>query len=624
MPYGPMAAAALREAVVQAKAGDPLSPVTVAVPSNYAGLSLRRGLALSAGGLVNVRFLVLARVAELLGAPLLAQRGLRPLTGSVRGEIVRAGLAADPGIFRDAATNAATERSLESTFRDLRQAPPEALDAIAGRNQRAAHVVRLFRAFREQAAAYYDEEDLFSAAMEAIRAGSAALRDVGQVILYLPRRLTRAEVDLLEALASQDALSAIVALTGDEEPDALARDLAAQLAPSLGAATEPSSADVAVGTHIVAVTDAEEEVRSVLRLIMERLAAGTPLHRIAVLYPIAEPYAVLAREQFAAADVRHNGPAVRSLAQTLSGRTMLGLLRLRERDFRRDAVMDWLSSAPILERPRGKPAPAHRWDALSRTAGVVGGVEQWSRRLTRHLQALEAQRDALAAAQGDDEAGAGRLRRIEADIDNTQRLSAFIDELITQTRPGARSSWTEFAAWGRELLARYLGGEGHREDWPDIEIEAHRAVEAALDALADLGDVRTRTEESTFRRALERELEGPTARTGRFGDGVLIGRIADALGTDFDVVYVIGMSEGLLPPRRREDPLLSDEERSLAEHVPLRTARHAEDRRDYLAALSCAPERVLVFPRADLRGQRGKLPARWLLETASRLEGRAI
>ncbi|MGB2696123.1 MAG: PD-(D/E)XK nuclease family protein, partial [Dehalococcoidia bacterium] len=30
------------------------------------------------------------------------------------------------------------------------------------------------------------------------------------------------------------------------------------------------------------------------------------------------------------------------------------------------------------------------------------------------------------------------------------------------------------------------------------------------------------------------------------------------------------------------------------------------------------------FPRADLRGQRGKLPARWLLETASRLEGRAI
>ena len=651
VPYGPPAVSALRDAIVEAKGDDPLAPVTVAVPSNYAGLSLRRILgrgdlsltsspgasspgASPAGrareGLVNVRFLVLARVAELLGAPALAAKGLRPLTGPVRAEAVRAALAHEPGIFRDTASHAATERSLESTFRDLRQAPQQALDAVARQSERAAHVVRLYRDVRARTTAYYDEEQLALAAAEALRhdrqgPGSPALRDVGHVVLYLPRRLSPAERAFVAALAAAGAgggLSVIIGLTGDPDADRPARRLASGLEPALGPAQEAPAQPAPVGSRIVAVTDAEEEVRSVLRQLMERLAGGAPLHRMAVLYPTVQPYALLAHEQFEAAGVPHNGPAVRTLAQTLSGRTLLGLLHLREADFRRDALMDWLSGAPVLERPGGRPAPAHRWDALARSAGVVGGAGQWRERLARFRRSLAVQRDTLVAREDGDGGGEWRLRRLEADLNHAERLDRFIDHLTRQVQPGARSSWAEFARWARDLLASYLGGEG---DWPDEEIEAHRAVEAALEGLSNLDDVRPQTDEATFRRALERELEAPAGRIGHFGDGVFIGRVRDALGTDFDIVFLLGMSEGVMPPRGRDDPLLPDDERSVAgEELPLRAARPAEERRDYLAALAGGRERVLLFPRADLRGQRGRLPARWLLDTASQLEGRTI
>jgi ATP-dependent helicase/nuclease subunit B len=298
----------------------------------------------------------------------------------------------------------------------------------------------------------------------------------------------------------------------------------------------------------------------------------------------------------------------------------MGLLHLRETGLRRDAVMDWLSAAPVLEERNGRPVPAHAWDTLSRSAGIVGGATQWRERLARHKRSLQEKREAL---ERQDEDGEGRRRRLEIDIDLADRLGRFMDDLMA-VDPGRRSTWADFAMWARGLLERYLGGEGHRRLWPDEAIEAHHAIEASLEALSALDDVRRATDEATFRRALERELEAPAGRIGRFGEGVFIGRIADALGTDFDIVFVLGMTEGLTPPRGRDDPLLPDRERSIAEDLPLRMSRAVEARRDYLAALAAAPDRVLVYPRADLRGQRGRLPGRWLTQSASLLEGRTL
>lgn len=621
-PYGSPALEALGHVIAESKGDDLLHPVTVTVPSNYAGLSLRRNLGSADKGLVNVRFMVLPRVAELLGSPPLAAQGRLPLSNPVRAEAVRAAVAANPGVFAGAVDHPATERSLEATFGELRKVPEQALDLLASQSQRASHVVSLFREFLRRTAEYYDEEDLAFAAVDAVRANSLALRDIGRVIVYLPRRLSPAERALLEALAEAGRLTVLIGLTGDSDADVLPRRLAVQLEGTLGPPEEAARAAEPAQAHIVVATDAEEEVRSVLRLIMQRLATGTPLHRIAVLYRASQPYALLAQEQFRAAGVPHNGPGVRTLAQTLAGRTLLGLFRLRETDFRREVVIDWLGGAPILEEAGGSPVPAQRWDLLSRSAGVLKGAPQWEERLARHRRSLQMERANLEAME---EASEGRIRHLNAALEHVERLARFVEELAALLDPGGRQTWPEFAAWARGLLERYLGGEGHRREWPEDEIEAHRAVTAALDSLSGLSELRPQVDEATFRRALQRELEVSAGRVGRFGEGVFIGRIADAIGTDFDVAYVLGMTEGLMPPRGKDDPLLPDRERLAAgEDISLRTSRVKEERRDYLAALACAKERVLVFARADLRGQRGRMPARWLLEEASRLEGRTL
>src|SRR5947209_19900756 len=88
-PFGPAAGAALGEAVSAAKGGDPLAPITVVVRSPWVGLALRRSR-LGGRALVNVRFLTRSRLAELLGGPVLAAAGGRPLSMARRAETVRA------------------------------------------------------------------------------------------------------------------------------------------------------------------------------------------------------------------------------------------------------------------------------------------------------------------------------------------------------------------------------------------------------------------------------------------------------------------------------------------------------------------------------------------------------
>ena len=134
--------------VADFKGGDPLAPVSVVVPSTYAGLDLRHDLGCL--GSTNVHFLVLSRLAELLGR--------RPLTPLVEAAAVRVVASEAGGPLEPVRQHPALNRTLQSTFRELRHAAEAELTALAVQGGLRSEVVRLYRLFREHTdPKYYDE-----------------------------------------------------------------------------------------------------------------------------------------------------------------------------------------------------------------------------------------------------------------------------------------------------------------------------------------------------------------------------------------------------------------------------------------------------------------------------------
>ena len=87
-PYGRPARERLQAMVAEAKAGNPFAPVTVVPPNAYAGIGLRRMLG-GDGGLLNVGFMAITRLAEQLGAPTMASQRRRPLSAAAEMAVIR-------------------------------------------------------------------------------------------------------------------------------------------------------------------------------------------------------------------------------------------------------------------------------------------------------------------------------------------------------------------------------------------------------------------------------------------------------------------------------------------------------------------------------------------------------
>ena len=630
-PQSPALRQVLWSLVREAKQADLMAPVTIISPSRYASLSLRQELGES--GFVNVRFIQLPVLSELLGGAALAAEGRKPLTSTLQSISLRRALIQTEGVLRPVRNHPKTQASVRASFHELRRLDEATLEELKSHDGVSAEVVQLYRKFRQDVGQdWYDAEDLTTKAAEAVDQDKAtALNDLGHIVFFLPRSPSPAETTLMQALAQRGSCSVVLGVTSDSHADEPIADLVKALEPSLGPAKPVGESDSSlppssdeVQLHIAANT--HEELRWVIRQIVEEAGSkGAPFHRLAVLYRMESPYGTLIRDELNLAGIPMAGPGRDSLADTPAGRTLLGLLDLAGNDFRRDEVMAWLTGCPVSP-PKGKEpnfSPS-QWDAISRQAGIVGGLSQWQTRLEAFERHTIEKADSGEAAE---EISEGRAAAMRASAGIAGELREFLQNLAQAvTAPPPGSSWTAFCDWACRLMDMYISRALlEADDAPQNRLEEDKErIAQILDDLRAADSINPSTTEEEFRQVLADSLQVQQGHLGPTGQGVFVSSFATAAGMSFDAIWMVGMIEGGAPPAIRPDPLLPETSQRRS-GVPTRAEqRIARERYDYLSALATAPRRVLSFPVAETASRREAHPSRWFLEQATALVGRQV
>ncbi|KQS00737.1 hypothetical protein ASG12_07705 [Williamsia sp. Leaf354] len=389
------------------------------------------------------------------------------------------------------------------------------------------------------------------------------------------------------ALARLDQLGEIIVYRPTASDPASANLLAAMQARG----TTIDDADTIHGTLVVHASDADDEVRAVARIVRAHLADGIPGHRIGIFYGSRDPYLRLLHEHLAAAGIAFTAPECHSLADRPVARSLIALLTLDPAELpRRDLLAALAEQA--LRRPEtsGGSLSQARLERLTRKYIPIVSGSDWDRLASVPADARYYD-DALAT---------------HAFVVSLRNSLAAINDART---------WADAAAAIATLLADHFVSPQHDRTARDVA-----AVTSIVSSLAELDGIAPTPSITRITDALTLRIESATHHVGETSAAVTVGPLSAGAGRDLEVSIIVGAAEGIIPARRRADPLLP------AELTGRTTADDIEhDHRLWNLTLAAGrSHRIITFPRGSLRGGAEKVPSRWLLPTMAHLAGHAV
>jgi RecB family exonuclease len=650
------------------------------VPSLAARLWLPRRLASTGRAVAGLYAFEVMDLADAITEPLLLGRGLRAWNQGHDLLLADRLMADDPGggfRLRADMPRPPVAAALARTLADLRRSDvtPARLEEVAGRvsgaedKARLQALARVYKAFhnahegrvadpatvlnaaREAAATtrWLAEADLL--VVEDLELNPLERAFVAALARAFPMRMLRRELPPALRVSSSREWAArygirevaweetlLAPLASPPPPPGLARIREQLFEPPGGASVDDGSVE------LVTAPGESAEVRTLVRRLLREAARGVPFEEMGVILPQPQQYAALFTDLLTRIEVPHRLHPSLPLRFGRAARALLLLFRCR--GLPRAAVMEFLTFAPVpFEALLGEDAqvvPA-RWDATSRDAQIVSGLDRWMIGLRYHAE-LERQG---AEAEKDEMRRDRRLQRA-SDADTLLRIV----ELLGATLDGldGQASWPEWSARLREVIDQWIGPERDRE--------------ALLDVIADLGGLGAITAHAVWREVehvIETRLERKRLPLEPVTTGAIhVGSMEAMAGLSFRVVAIPGLVEGGYPGVLRPDPFLLDAERqslgpsAAVDPATIRAVRKApsqlslfdegatkgtndapaltttqdrvlEARRMFQRAAGQATERLfLSYPRADARSGRERMPSLFFVAAASALASRPL
>ncbi len=619
----------------------------------------------------------LGRLAATFATPVLMARGIAPI-GPLAVEAVVArvlhalDVAGRLGRYAHAARGPGLARACARTLAELRLrgVAPAEIEAVAPELRAIAEGF----AAELAGARLADRAEILRQAAEVARAPAAHAPLLNLPTLLLDVAVEHAlERDLIEAVARQapDVCATVpvgdrislqnltVALgVAEEEPEGDGgRTCLLHLQRHLFQETAPASTELDDGVAVFSAPGESREAVEIARRLLGFAARGVPFDRMAIALRAPEEYRSHIEEALSRADIPahfaagaiHPHPAGRAFvallncaAERLSAQRFAEYLSLGELPDADPAGEPppplpagdrWVASdeelaSPMLatvvvepappagediqvEQPEAKPVTAgtlrapRRWEQLIVDAAVIGGLDRWQRRLDGLEQALRAELDGIEDA---DDPSIARIQRARADLAALRAYALPLLEELERLPPAA--SW---GAWLERLSA--LASRALRHPATVLSVLAQLAPMAAVGPV-DLDEVRR----VLCERLLEVALPPEPGRYGR----VFVAPIDALRGLCFDVVFVPGLAERLLPRKIGEEPILLDAAR-VRVHPALTTneQRVAAERLALRLAVGAARDSVVLsYPRIDLNYARPRVPSFYALEAVRAATGR--
>ena len=596
---GPAAVAALAAAVCRAQQDDPFARVVVIADHFDAARSIRHRLGMA--GMINVTVQTGGRLAGEL-----ADTRLKSLSRVLESQAVRQ-VAEERAAGFSAEGQRRFYRSMAEAFRQMADRGETVDTGADGMN---AVAEELFPEYRRQVEekGYYLPADLPGLAAAVARRPDARLP---AVIYYLPRRMSEGDIELAQALRGKDKAQFIAGRTGDADADNPVAKLLARLDGKVAgfdvAAARPNPLRQRAGDGVlslISAPDPEEEVRAVIR----RIAAGdSPLHRIAVVFRQANPYAALLRQELDFAGIPYSGAEYRSLGDTPTGRRLAGFAAMAavyaaDGAIDRERFIEWITAAPVRDPGHGRTIPVTDWAEMARQARAGGPPAQWQSRLNAYIAQQESR-----SLERDGEVSDWVTRRKEQAEALHRFVAALSDRLSAFAAPGM-----DWAIAADQLTAMLHDYRWYIDDSAAESADDRRRIGELAASLAGLADWGVAYRPETLLEALGDGLRSPVSQRGRpVGAGVYLGPPAGIAGADYEVVYAVGMAERQFPPSPRANPWLADDSDELRRDAQL-------ERYDFLSAIAAAGNAVLCWPAATGE-RRFAYPSRWLVEAANYL-----